>query len=458
MSSNNKPHCTTLLNNQHIPVTSSDIVSFGHIEVALNSIPFIQWKNHAEENIRAFNQTNHPNNQLEIHGIEIQAVEFRDNYHDDDIVVEWIQMRVDCTKDGVSLPGDCFLRGNHNSKSNSNSASNNSVGVFLCLKVVDNNNSSSSSDNNLRHSNNRYVVLVEQQTRVIPIGCETFLELPSSAGVLKLEDVKSNSSGGGYNLLAAIDELLREECDIHIDHENSEIIDLTELVYGDDGIIIPSSTCSGGGGRSDNKEQQQRIRLCYLEKEISRTVLEKLDGRLLLGLLRDDHGEIVTMIRVVKMEDAWRMSKDVKVLCALQLLQQVEKDLPRLLQPKKNLSRMEPLLQLSDGNLVPQLAFGLYNVRLDECEEVVLNAIKAGYRHFDCASVYNNEAAVGRALSRSGIPRNEFFICSKVWNDAQKAGYKGVRSSFEKSLADLRCGYFDLYLVHWVCINVYVHV
>lgn len=171
-----------------------------------------------------------------------------------------------------------------------------------------------------------------------------------------------------------------------------------------------------------------------------------MDGKL-LGLR--EHGEIITL-RIIKMSDAWKLSKDMKVLCALQLLQQIKTDLPMLLTQRKKLSQAEPLLKLSDGNYIPQLAFGLYNVRPEECEEVVINAIKAGYRHFDCASIYGNEAAVGRALIRSGVPRNELFICSKVWNDAQKDGHRGVRSSFERSLNDLKCEYIDLYLVHWV--------
>jgi methylglyoxal/glyoxal reductase len=110
-----------------------------------------------------------------------------------------------------------------------------------------------------------------------------------------------------------------------------------------------------------------------------------------------------------------------------------------------------PVLELSNGTPVPQLAFGLYMIpATDEGEQVIAEAIAAGYRHFDGASFYANEGVLGRALSKSGIPREEFFIASKVWNDAVKGGREAVRNSIEKSLSGLNFGdYFDLFLVHW---------
>lgn len=98
---------------------------------------------------------------------------------------------------------------------------------------------------------------------------------------------------------------------------------------------------------------------------------------------------------------------------------------------------------------MPQMAFGMYKVDPESCEQIVLEALKAGYRHFDTASFYGNEAALGRALNKSGIPRDELYITTKVWNDAQKQGPAAVRKSFEESLAALDCGYLDLFLVHW---------
>jgi diketogulonate reductase-like aldo/keto reductase len=112
---------------------------------------------------------------------------------------------------------------------------------------------------------------------------------------------------------------------------------------------------------------------------------------------------------------------------------------------------IEPHLEMANGLTVPQLAFGLYKVPADEeGENIISDAIAAGYRHFDTASHYGNEATLGRAIKKSGIPRQDFFLASKVWNDAQKEGRVGVRQSVEKSLAEMDCGgYFDLFYIHW---------
>lgn len=116
----------------------------------------------------------------------------------------------------------------------------------------------------------------------------------------------------------------------------------------------------------------------------------------------------------------------------------------------------EPALPVGDV-VVPQLAFGLYKIpSTPEGEEVVLQAIRAGYRHFDTASFYNNEAILGRAIKRSSIPRSDFFLCTKVWNDAQKAGRQAVRQSVESSLEQLSVDFIDLLLVHWPVPNHFV--
>lgn len=86
----------------------------------------------------------------------------------------------------------------------------------------------------------------------------------------------------------------------------------------------------------------------------------------------------------------------------------------------------------------------------DEGEHIILDAIQAGYRHFDTAAFYRNEGTLGRALRGSGLPREDFFLTSKVWNDAQSKGRAAVRKSVEDSIKALDFGgYFDLYLVHW---------
>jgi len=115
-------------------------------------------------------------------------------------------------------------------------------------------------------------------------------------------------------------------------------------------------------------------------------------------------------------------------------------------------------LRLNTGQCVPRLAFGLYKIpATPEGERIILEAARAGYRHFDTASYYGNEAALGNALRHSGIPRGDFFVSSKVWNDAVKGGRAAVRDSVERSLRDLNFGgYFDLFYVHWPVPNRYV--
>ena len=107
-------------------------------------------------------------------------------------------------------------------------------------------------------------------------------------------------------------------------------------------------------------------------------------------------------------------------------------------------------MTLNTGASIPQLAFGLYKIPdNEEGEKIILDAISSGYRHFDSASIYGNERTLGNALKATALDRSKFFITGKVWNDAVRAGRSAVRASVEKSLSDIGCGYFDLYLVHW---------
>lgn len=102
---------------------------------------------------------------------------------------------------------------------------------------------------------------------------------------------------------------------------------------------------------------------------------------------------------------------------------------------------------LNNGVKMPQLGYGVFKVPEEEVYEAVLTALKAGYRSIDTAMVYQNEAGVGRAIRDSGIPREEIFLTTKVWNKDQ--GYEETLAAFESSLAKLGVDYVDLYLIHW---------
>jgi len=106
-----------------------------------------------------------------------------------------------------------------------------------------------------------------------------------------------------------------------------------------------------------------------------------------------------------------------------------------------------PLITLSDGNRIPQLGLGVYKVEDATAARIVEGAIDAGYRHVDTAKLYYNEAGVGAGVRASGIPRDEVFVTTKVWNDDH--GYDQTLRAFDASLALLGMDYVDLYLIHW---------
>ncbi len=103
-------------------------------------------------------------------------------------------------------------------------------------------------------------------------------------------------------------------------------------------------------------------------------------------------------------------------------------------------------ITLNNGVKIPQLGFGVYQVPKEECERCVLDAIKAGYRHIDTAQSYFNEAEVGDAVSKCGVPREDLFITSKVWID--NYGYEKTRKSVLAGIEKLKSGYIDLMLLH----------
>ena len=97
---------------------------------------------------------------------------------------------------------------------------------------------------------------------------------------------------------------------------------------------------------------------------------------------------------------------------------------------------------------IPMLGYGTYKTAADEEGlQMIKDAIKAGYRHIDTAQGYKNEHLVGQAIRESGIPRNQFFVTTKVWNDNQ--GYDKTKESIEESLNKLNIDYIDLLLIHW---------
>lgn len=105
-----------------------------------------------------------------------------------------------------------------------------------------------------------------------------------------------------------------------------------------------------------------------------------------------------------------------------------------------------PNVTLNNGVEMPILGFGVYQIPVEETEQAVLDAIKAGYRLIDTAASYGNEEAVGRAIAASGVPREELFITTKLW--IQKRGEQGTLDAFETSMKKLGLDYLDLYLIH----------
>jgi diketogulonate reductase-like aldo/keto reductase len=106
-----------------------------------------------------------------------------------------------------------------------------------------------------------------------------------------------------------------------------------------------------------------------------------------------------------------------------------------------------PSVTLHDGVEIPQLGFGVFEVPPEETQRAVEEALSVGYRHIDTAAVYRNESGVGAAIEASGVPREEIFITTKLWNSHQ--GGEIAPQAIEKSLGRLGVEQVDLYLIHW---------
>nr|WP_305067725.1 aldo/keto reductase [Membranihabitans maritimus] len=103
-------------------------------------------------------------------------------------------------------------------------------------------------------------------------------------------------------------------------------------------------------------------------------------------------------------------------------------------------------ITLNNGVEMPILGFGVFQIPDNETEKAVVDAIETGYRLIDTAASYRNEKAVGNAIKKSGIPREDLFITTKLW--VQDAGYEKTKAAFQKSLDLLQLDYLDLYLIH----------
>ncbi len=106
-----------------------------------------------------------------------------------------------------------------------------------------------------------------------------------------------------------------------------------------------------------------------------------------------------------------------------------------------------PNIRLNNGISMPQLGFGVFQVPNRETEAAVTAALDAGYRSIDTAAAYGNEEGVGAAIAKSGIPRADLFITTKLWNDDH--GYDSALRAFDESLRKLGLDQVDLYLIHW---------
>lgn len=108
---------------------------------------------------------------------------------------------------------------------------------------------------------------------------------------------------------------------------------------------------------------------------------------------------------------------------------------------------------LNTGTKIPAVGFGTWQAAPHEVERAVETALCEGYRHIDCAAIYRNETEVGQGIRNSGVPREEIFLTSKLWNT--KHAPEDVEAAVDKSLKDLGFEYLDLYLMHW---HVYVAI
>lgn len=107
----------------------------------------------------------------------------------------------------------------------------------------------------------------------------------------------------------------------------------------------------------------------------------------------------------------------------------------------------QPMMTLNDGRTMPQLGTGIWQIEDAKTPEVVAEALRIGYRLIDGAAAYKNEAGMGRGIRDSDVARDQIFVTSKLWNDAQ--GHDAALRAFDATMERSRLDYLDLYLIHW---------
>jgi 2,5-diketo-D-gluconate reductase A len=106
-----------------------------------------------------------------------------------------------------------------------------------------------------------------------------------------------------------------------------------------------------------------------------------------------------------------------------------------------------PLMTFNDGRTIPQLGLGVWKTPNDTAASTMQTALDAGYRHIDTAAVYENEDGVGDGLAQASVAREDIFLTTKLWNEAQ--GFDSTLKAMDESLKRLKTDYVDLYLIHW---------
>src|ERR671916_2837093 len=112
-----------------------------------------------------------------------------------------------------------------------------------------------------------------------------------------------------------------------------------------------------------------------------------------------------------------------------------------------------PGISLNDGNSIPQLGFGVFQIKPEDTAEAVSEALEVGYRHIDTAEMYGNEKEVGEAIRASGLDRGDVFVTSKLNNGAHEP--HDAREAFDITLCELGFDHVDLFLIHWPLPTLY---